>query len=297
MCEAIGYVGRIMLHYDAFGANGFYIQICCLTMAPAFFSASIYFCLGDIITLFDPASSAAKNVNADVRGDDETVAAEPLPAQQRISRFANPKKTLAGIFIPCDMVSLVLQAMGGGMAAMSIDQGEDSTQNKVGTNLMIAGLVWQVISLSGFCALTVDFAIRVYSRRNQGSSPASSSSPATSNNTNNSSNNSLGDSKFSPSSETVCDFYQVELKGTKTMQTTATGSVYSKECDIDNISGANARGPVMPALVPFLAFAIPLGTAFICIFVRCCYRVAELSGGWSGHMIHDEVPFIIFEGV
>lgn len=289
ICEGIGYVGRIMLHYDPFGENGFYIQICCLTIAPAFFSASIYFCLGDIITLFDPASASPRARNSDLRGDDETIAPPP-PAHQRISRFNNPKKTLASIFIPCDVLSLILQGMGGGMAAMSIDKGENSTENKVGTNLMIAGLVWQVVSLSGFLSLTLDFAVRVYMRRKQ----ATSSSPSVYNNDSVPSRN---NTNFSDSSETVCDFYQVELKGSKTMQSTATGSVYSKEFGSNNNNNNNRYGPSMPALVPFLAFAIPLGLAFICIFVRCAYRVAELSGGWSGDMMHDEVPFVVFEGV
>ncbi|KAK5113592.1 hypothetical protein LTR85_010821 [Meristemomyces frigidus] len=33
--------------------------------------------------------------------------------------------------------------------------------------------------------------------------------------------------------------------------------------------------------------------AFLCIFTRCCYRVAELSGGWGNKIMRDEAGFII----
>lgn len=65
ICEVLGYIGRLMMHPNAFNLNGsvsdglqierlcgldllgcrFLIQICCLTIAPAFFSAAIYLCL------------------------------------------------------------------------------------------------------------------------------------------------------------------------------------------------------------------------------------------------------------
>lgn len=40
-----GYGGRIMMHPNAYDLNGFLLQICCISLAPAFFSAAIYFCL------------------------------------------------------------------------------------------------------------------------------------------------------------------------------------------------------------------------------------------------------------
>lgn len=48
--EILGYVGRIMSWKNQWSQNPFYIQICCLTIAPAFLSAGIYLCLRRIVT-------------------------------------------------------------------------------------------------------------------------------------------------------------------------------------------------------------------------------------------------------
>ncbi|KFZ24119.1 hypothetical protein V502_01398 [Pseudogymnoascus sp. VKM F-4520 (FW-2644)] len=41
---------------------------------------------------------------------------------------------------------------------------------------------------------------------------------------------------------------------------------------------------------------IALGVATLAIFIRTCFRVAELSGGFSGPLIQDEVLYMILEG-
>lgn len=46
-----GYGGRIMMHANAYDLNGFLLQICCISLAPAFFSAAIYFCLSRMYVL------------------------------------------------------------------------------------------------------------------------------------------------------------------------------------------------------------------------------------------------------
>jgi hypothetical protein len=68
------------------------IQIVCLTIAPAFYAAGIYFCLSRIVTVFGVENS-------------------------RVSA-----KTYPVLFITCDFVSLLLQSVGGGMAAASIHE-------------------------------------------------------------------------------------------------------------------------------------------------------------------------------
>ena len=44
----------------------------------------------------------------------------------------------------------------------------------------------------------------------------------------------------------------------------------------------------------FVAF---FSLAVICIFIRCVYRVIELSEGWEGDLIENERIFIVLEGV
>ncbi|KAF1848641.1 sphingoid long-chain base transporter RSB1 [Cucurbitaria berberidis CBS 394.84] len=129
--EVIGYIGRILAYNDLFHENPFLIQIICLTIAPAFLAAGIYLCLSRIVVTFGPENS-------------------------RIKPLSYPR-----IFIPCDIISLVLQAIGGAMASAKTHTGENP---KVGTNIMIAGLVVQVVTLLIFMILALDFAVRTIQR-------------------------------------------------------------------------------------------------------------------------------------
>ncbi|KAF2197993.1 putative RTA1 domain protein [Delitschia confertaspora ATCC 74209] len=129
--EVIGYIGRVMSYHNPFGENPFLIQIICLTIAPAFLAAGIYFSLSRIVTTFGSSNS-------------------------RISAKSYPR-----IFIPCDVASLLLQAAGGGLASAASHNDKDPT---VGNNIMIAGLAVQVFTLLIFIILACDFAFRTMSR-------------------------------------------------------------------------------------------------------------------------------------
>lgn len=102
-----------------------------MTIAPAFLAAGIYLCLSRIVTTFGVENS-------------------------RIKPLSYPR-----IFIPCDFLSLVLQAIGGGIASVKTHNHEDP---KVGNNIMIAGLAFQVFTLLIFILLAIDFAIRTMRR-------------------------------------------------------------------------------------------------------------------------------------
>ncbi|KAL7621345.1 hypothetical protein AAE478_008666 [Parahypoxylon ruwenzoriense] len=134
VCEILGYVGRVMSWQNQWSENGFLMQICCLTIGPAFIAAGIYLCIRQIVAAFGPENS-------------------------RI-----PPKYYTRIFIPCDVISLVLQAAGGGIAATAV-HGADSTDT--GDNIMIAGLSFQVFTLLVFMLLSLDFGINTLRRRRQ----------------------------------------------------------------------------------------------------------------------------------
>ena len=57
-------------------------------------------------------------------------------------------------FIPCDILSLILQAVGGAMSSTS--NGDSTT----GVNIALAGLAFQVFTLVAFAAFVVDYIIR-----------------------------------------------------------------------------------------------------------------------------------------
>lgn len=56
-CEMLGYLGRLMSWDNQWDENGFLMQICCLTIGPAFMSAGVYFCLKRIVLIYGPDNS------------------------------------------------------------------------------------------------------------------------------------------------------------------------------------------------------------------------------------------------
>ncbi|KAK7984049.1 parasitic phase-specific protein psp-1 protein [Apiospora arundinis] len=130
-CEVLGYAGRIMSWKNQWGEDGFLMQIICLTIGPAFLAAGIYFCLQRIVCIFGPENS-------------------------RLKPELYPR-----IFIPCDAVSLVLQAVGGALASIALHTGDALAP---GNNIMMAGLCFQVVTIVIFMALAADFTLRTYRR-------------------------------------------------------------------------------------------------------------------------------------
>lgn len=132
--EVIGYIGRIMMWDNPFSEDGFQMQICCLILAPSFISAAIYLTLKHFV----------------------------LSLGEGWSRLRPQWYTW--IFIGCDLLSLVLQGAGGGIAATA-DFGTELQDT--GTNLMLAGVVFQVVCLSFFGYFLGDYLVRTYRRRNR----------------------------------------------------------------------------------------------------------------------------------
>lgn len=201
LCEILGYAGRIMAWKNQWIDKGFLMQICCLTIGPAFLAAGIYLSLRKIVYAFGADNSRIR------------------------------PEMYTRIFIPCDLVSLVLQAIGGAMASILSTNGKDTTP---GDNIMIAGLVSQVVTMFVFILLAGDFAWRTWSRRRRLGAVALDQTPA------------LAEARRSPM---------------------------------------------------FRGFLVALALAFVCIFWRCVFRIAELSEGWTGPLMARQDLFIAFEGV
>ncbi|KAF4968827.1 hypothetical protein FSARC_3856 [Fusarium sarcochroum] len=131
--EIIGYVGRLIIHNNPFDFNGFLMQIICITVAPVFFSAAIYVLLSQVINFVDP----------------------------NISRF--PAQLFYWIFIPSDIISLVLQAVGGALSCVASDR----NAVKIGEHISLAGLIFQVVTLICFCALFADYVFKTSKSRSR----------------------------------------------------------------------------------------------------------------------------------
>ncbi|RAH47682.1 RTA1 domain-containing protein [Aspergillus brunneoviolaceus CBS 621.78] len=127
--EILGYIGRVMMHSNPFDFNAFLLYLICLTIAPAFFTAAIYICLGRIVIVYG----------------------------EGISRIR--PRTYTILFVTCDIIALVLQAAGG--AITSIADSDQKSLSDTGVNIMITGLAFQVASLMLFIVLASEFALRV----------------------------------------------------------------------------------------------------------------------------------------
>jgi hypothetical protein len=132
--EGVGYVGRVLLWNNPWDELGFQIQICCLIISPAFVAAGVYLVLKHVVLNFG----------------------------ERWSRLRPNWYTW--LFIGGDILSLVLQGAGGGVAATA-DNG--SSLQEVGTNLMIAGVIWQVVCLAFFGYFLVEYGVRTHRHRDE----------------------------------------------------------------------------------------------------------------------------------
>lgn len=111
-----------------------------LTIAPAFMSASIYQSLGQVIIKKDPS----------------------------LSRFKPRNYTL--IFVSSDILCLILQAVGGALAAEGVRK--DKHRLHIGTDIMVSGLALQVFSLASFIVVSFDYAIRFWKKHYAGTRAA-----------------------------------------------------------------------------------------------------------------------------
>ncbi|KAI9799487.1 MAG: hypothetical protein M1833_004009 [Piccolia ochrophora] len=192
MSEVAAYAGRVMLYSKPFGRDPFLSYIVPSTFAPAFFTAAIYLCLARLVVSYG----------------------------EHFSRLAPRLYTI--IFITCDFIALLLQAIGGAMASTA----DTEADGDLGVNLMISGLAFQVFSLVLFITLCSEFAWRVYKNKNN----------------------------------------------------------------------LNSKHEHLRSTNKFRAFHITLAIATLTIFIRCVFRVAELSEGFDGALATDQVTFMILEG-
>jgi hypothetical protein len=192
LCLVVGKGGRLMMNDNPYSEIGFNLQIVLLTFAPAFLAAGIYLQLKHLIITFGSSWS-----------------------------FVRPA-WYTYIFITCDFISIALQGAGGGLAATS-EAWESSFG--VGNDLTIAGLVFQVVTLAVFGALSTEYLLRTVLRHKHELNPATES----------------------------------------------------------------LRRSIM-----FKGFLAAIALAYVTILIRCCYRVAELVGGWSedNHLLREEPLYL-----
>ncbi|KAH8588236.1 putative RTA1 domain protein [Bisporella sp. PMI_857] len=125
LCEVIGYVARAVAYNNTNNLSIYVIQSAFLVIAPAFFAASIYMTLSRIIRC--------------VKGEHLSII--------RIN-------WLSKIFVVGDLLSLNVQSGAAGLTP-------HENLAKIGENIILGGLVFQLALLALFFAIAVTFEVRL----------------------------------------------------------------------------------------------------------------------------------------
>ncbi|KAK0648557.1 RTA1 like protein [Cercophora newfieldiana] len=127
--ELAGYASRVALSSNPWNSSAFKTQIVAIILGPTLI------CIGLYLTL----KHAVKAIN---------------PSLSRVSPHLYPL-----FFIPADVSCLVIQAIGGGLAAAGGHEDMKLLQN--GNRMIIAGIVLQVVVLGVFGLLAGEYLFRV----------------------------------------------------------------------------------------------------------------------------------------
>ncbi|QIW99415.1 hypothetical protein AMS68_004933 [Peltaster fructicola] len=126
--EVLGYIGRLLMHQNPWDDSANRLQIVTLIIGPSFTAAGIDLTLKHLVLHFGPDAS-------------------PLPAY-----------LYTWLFIGVDIVSILIQAAGGGLAA----SGKTNTKLlDAGNKIIIAGIAVQVAQLAALGLMSIYYAVNV----------------------------------------------------------------------------------------------------------------------------------------
>jgi hypothetical protein len=134
--EMTGYIGRLIMHKNPWSDVGFEMQICCLVLAPSFLAAGIYLTLKHMVIYCGPEYSRLK------------------------------AKWYPWIFIGSDLGSIIVQAIGGGVAASAKNNAAKSLLT-AGDALIITGIALQSVTMAVCGSMVLDFFLRRRKARNE----------------------------------------------------------------------------------------------------------------------------------
>lgn len=118
--EIVGYSGRIWYSLNDNSSNAYIMELVCITVAPCFLMAGIYYILAQLILIYGNHFSRLKPMH------------------------------YSSIFIACDVVSIFVQGAGGGIS-------NNASNTDTGRYIMIGGLAFQVLTITIFQFLWYDF--------------------------------------------------------------------------------------------------------------------------------------------
>ncbi|GME80439.1 unnamed protein product [Ambrosiozyma monospora] len=125
--ELIGYIGRTIGSSNPYVLSNYMMNSIGTVISPVYFMAGIYNCFGAIIEIYGREYSPLKPVN------------------------------YRRIFISLDLISFLVQSSGGAIAASS-----NKNSAQAGFRLMLAGLILQVVTMSGFIIMVGQYFYKVH---------------------------------------------------------------------------------------------------------------------------------------
>lgn len=128
LLELAGYVGRVLLASNPWDQGAFELQICAIILAPTLVCVAIYLTLKHVVLALAP----------------------------HLSRV--PARRLPWVFVPADVACLLIQAIGGSLAAQGA---KNLPLLRDGNRAIIAGIALQVVVLLAFGSLSLDYFVRV----------------------------------------------------------------------------------------------------------------------------------------
>lgn len=197
--ELIGWAARLWSHKQPRNLTPYLIQTITTGNGPTFLIASYFIILAEIIRRLGPCYSRLQ------------------PRMYTI------------IFCGADVFALSIQGVGGGLAATAAGANPPKSP-ALGGNIMLSGIIIQMIAVTFYMILTVEFIVRY-----------------------------LRDKPFQrPNNDPPTGNYHLD--------------------------------PKMKSML------LGLAVSTVLIYIRSIYRVVELAGGWSGHIIKTEWYFVAFDG-
>ncbi|KAI1209820.1 RTA1-domain-containing protein [Annulohypoxylon truncatum] len=127
--EFAGYISRVLLHANPWNSSAFQTQICAIILAPTLICISIYLTLKHVTLSLNPALSRLR------------------------------PRLYPLIFVPADVSCLILQAIGGSLAASAGYTHPELLES--GDRVIIAGIALQCAVLGGFGVMVGDYWRRV----------------------------------------------------------------------------------------------------------------------------------------
>ncbi|KAH8681085.1 RTA1 like protein-domain-containing protein [Xylariales sp. PMI_506] len=125
--ELAGYVARVQLHANPWNQSAFETQICAIILAPTLICISIYLTLKHAVLSLNPSLSRIR------------------------------PRLYPAIFVPADVSCLILQAIGGGIAASAGSQSQNPKLLLAGDRVIIVGIALQVVVLLSFGLMAADY--------------------------------------------------------------------------------------------------------------------------------------------